>query len=141
MGGFLLSDPKGANCLTLKLEKESEMKIEMRKIRSIKGFSAKGFCIDPRHWGMQSGLFMKAVREAEVLAKDCDDICIAIVHDETLGEFALADCGIEWDKKFILFNAEEANPQKGAVRVYTYDKNTRNPLINMWIKYKSESKI
>ena len=106
------------------------------------GFSAKGFCIDPQHWGMQGGLFVQAMKDAAEMAKDVDDICIAIVKDKVLDEFALAEPGKEWDKKFILFNAEEAKPlSKGAIRVYTYDASTRKTLLKKWIRYKPGSKI
>ena len=117
------------------------MHIEIRKLETLDGFNAKGFCIDPQHWKMRYGLHIQALRKAEELARNCDGICIAIVHDEFLGEYVLAENNIKWDMKFILFNAVETKNKKGAFRVYTYDKKTRETLLEYWIKYEPDAKM
>ena len=145
----MYSDPKGANCLTLKLEKEKEMEIQiqMKKIVDMEEFDAEEFCITPSYWSYRRVNYYNAnakdaMEEAKKLAESVDGICIAIVKDP-LGEYVL---GEHTDKgcssKFMLFNAAETGRVDAEVHAITF--NTGRGAMSRywtdrWLKYQKGS--
>lgn len=113
------------------------MRIEMRKLKSLPGFNAAGCCISPRYWGKAYALYVSALEQAKILAKNCDDICVAVVQDPHLcQEYVLAEAApMTWEPKFILFNAEKVNEEEGEVRVTVNSKVSGKPVYEAWVKY------
>lgn len=97
--------------------------IELRPISKFTKGGNSSICISPKFWGwgLMQGREAKAVfMDAQEKAKQVDDICIAVVHDDLFDiDYVLGEHTGKMFTKFILFNAkEELSSKAGAITVF-----------------------
>ncbi len=98
--------------------------IELRPISKFTKGGNSSICISPKFWGwglMQGREATQLIKEARKKAKDIEDICIAIIHDDTYGiDYVLGEHVGRMFTKFLLFNAKEVadNRKEGTIRTF-----------------------
>lgn len=116
-------------------QRENVMKIEMRRIDEIDGFTKAEFCVNPRYWGykMQYGyqLPKEVIDEITVAASKVDGICFAEITDD-FGTFVVgSSCNKGMSNSFWLYNAQRCSRISAEVRAITYNTG-RGALTDFW---------